>query len=127
MTTNIETKYGNFHTHANLTQALTGVIQQHYTAVQAAKGEGQAQPMPQFVSEAIHMICRNLATVANHNIYDLQNWEEIAQYATLVENTIANAQAQAREVAEQAAKSQQEEEDLEEVPDNFVESYINEP
>ena len=91
-------KYGSFHTHANLTQTLEKIILQHYAQTHANE-EGKYRPMPEFMLEAIHMICHKLARIANGDpMYD-DSWVDISGYATLVVDILKENQA-AQEASE---------------------------
>lgn len=70
--------YGNFHTQANLCQTLDKIIKQHYCAIHPD------QPMPEFMAEAIHMICHKLARIANGNPFYDDSWHDIGGYSQLV-------------------------------------------
>jgi hypothetical protein len=75
--------YGNFHTQANLSQTLSSIISQHYKAIHVNES-GEVEPMPQFMAEAIHMICHKLARISNGNPYYVDSWQDIAGYSQLV-------------------------------------------
>jgi hypothetical protein len=81
--------YGDFHTQANLSQTLKAIVNQHYSSVHSDK------PMPQFMLEAIHMICHKLARIANGNPYYVDSWQDIAGYSQLVVDILEKAQTQA--------------------------------
>lgn len=81
-------RYGNFDTHAHLSQVLKNSIMQHYFQVHGS----QAQPLPAYVVEGIAMICHKLARIANGDpMYD-DNWRDIAGYSKLVLDEITKAQ-----------------------------------
>lgn len=108
-----QTQYGNFHTFANLSQTLNNIILQHYANTHV-NSEGKVQPMPEFVMEAIHMICHKLSRIANGNPYHLDSWQDIAGYALLPVQIIEGAQKAAMEQqaqAEAAAAAEEKEEE----------------
>lgn len=69
--------YGDFHTQANLSQTLKSIVNQHYASV-----HGEA--MPNFMAEALAMICHKVARIANGNPLYADSWVDIAGYAQLV-------------------------------------------
>ena len=75
--------YGNFHTQANLSQTLNSIVQQHYYSTHA-NPDGTVEPLPQFMLEAIHMICHKLARIANGDPSYVDSWQDIAGYSQLV-------------------------------------------
>lgn len=97
--------YGNFHTQANLTQALVAIINQHYASTHTTEKEGIQATMPNFMQEAIHMICHKLARIANGNPFYTDSWTDISGYSTLVVNILNET----RNIAmEQVAKAKKE-------------------
>lgn len=97
-------QYGNFHTQANLTQTLNTIIQQHYRAIHT-DDKGNPEQMPQFMAEAIHMICHKLGRIANGNPYYDDSWKDIAGYSQLVVDILKQAQAQAQAQAEKVQEA----------------------
>lgn len=73
------TQYGDFRTQANLSQVLNHSIQQHYYQVHP---EGPA--LPNYISEAVLLICHKLARMANGNPLFIENFRDIAGYSQLV-------------------------------------------
>jgi len=90
--------YGDFHTQANLSQTLNAIVNQHYNSVHSDK------QMPQFMLEAIHMICHKLARIANGNPYYVDSWQDIAGYSQLVVEILEKAHKQASEEVKQEQK-----------------------
>jgi hypothetical protein len=71
-------RYGEFSTHAELSQTLKTVFNAH------VREYGMPEEFEPFMSEAIEMICHKLARIANGDpTYD-DNWRDIAGYAELV-------------------------------------------
>lgn len=85
--------YGSFHTHANLTQTLTKIINQHYANMHTQEGGTVAQ-LPYFMEEAIHMICHKIGRIANGNPLYVDSWQDIAGYAQLVVSILEQAEQQ---------------------------------
>lgn len=71
--------YGDFQTQANLCQVLTGTVYQHF-----AKLHPPEQRLPNYMAEAIHMICNKLARIANGDPTHEDSWQDIAGYSQLV-------------------------------------------
>lgn len=92
--------YGNFHTHANLTQTLNAIINQHYISVQEAAGN-KPEPLPNFMAESIHMICHKLARIANGNPYYADSWHDIAGYSQLVVEILEESVKAQKEAVQQ--------------------------
>ena len=69
--------YGDFHTHANLSQTLKAIITQHYYSI-------HKQAMPSFMAESLAMICHKIARIVNGNPMYSDSWLDIAGYAQLV-------------------------------------------
>lgn len=86
----INDRYGNFHTHANLTQALNSIINRHYVSLQSSKGDS-INPLPEFVSEAIHNICKSLAGTVNGQTFNPETWKEISRYSSLTAGILEQA------------------------------------
>lgn len=110
MTTQTDIKHlqkGNFHTHANLTQTIQNIMNQHYRSVHTSE-EKNAADLPLFISEAIHMICHNLASTANGNAMFPEHWKEIAIYANNVAEILEQAHLQAQKKAAELAEKQSE-------------------
>lgn len=78
--------YGTYHTGANLTQALYGIVMKHYSNIHAE--EENAKPLPPFIAESIHMICGKLARAVNGDPFFIDSWRDISGYATLVAETL---------------------------------------
>lgn len=91
--------YGNFHTHANLSQTLSTIAKQHYSAVRAVPGQPAPQ-LPNFMAEALHMICHKLARICNGDPNHVDSWHDIAGYSQLVVQILTEQQ----QLAEKAAK-----------------------
>jgi hypothetical protein len=83
-------KYGSFHTHANLSQTLSTLIKQHYAQTHVDK-EGKVIPLPEFMLEAINMICHKLARIANGNPFYDDSWVDIGGYSQLVVDILQQA------------------------------------
>lgn len=97
-------QYGDFATHANLTQTLEKIIMQHYSQVNAT----QQNPMPQlphYMAEALHMVCHKVARIVNGNIMYKDSWHDIGGYTQKVVEIIERIEAQEAELAEQKAKT----------------------
>lgn len=87
--------YGNFHTQANLSQTLKSIINQHYVSV-------HKEVMPNFMAEALSMICHKIARIANGNPTYVDSWQDIAGYSQLVvdilnKSTIENSETEQEE------------------------------
>ena len=80
--------YGTYHTGANLTQALYGIVMQHYSNVHAK--DENVKPLPPFIAESIHMICGKLSRAVNGDPFFIDSWRDISGYATLVADTLTN-------------------------------------
>lgn len=78
--------YGTYHTGANLTQALYGIVMQHYSNVHAK--DENTKPLPPFIAESIHMICSKLSRAVNGDPFFIDSWRDISGYATLVAETL---------------------------------------
>ena len=109
--------YGNFHTQANLTQALVAIISQHYASTHKTEKDSSIAIMPHFMQEAVHMICHKLARIANGNPYHTDSWLDIAGYSTLVVDILEQAKAITQEQLDKTKKELEEqlEEKTEEV------------
>ena len=84
-----EVSYGTYHTGANLTQALYGILMKHYNDVHTIEGE-KTKPLPPFITESIHMICGKLSRAVNGDPFFIDSWRDISGYATLVAETLNN-------------------------------------
>lgn len=72
--------YGNFSTHAALSQVLKNTLLQHYYATNGGNDAPQLAP---HTVEALTMICHKLARIANGNPSYIDTWRDIAGYAKL--------------------------------------------
>jgi len=81
-----EVSYGTYHTGANLTQALYGILMKHYSNVHTE--DENAKPLPPFIAESIHMICGKLSRAVNGDPFFIDSWRDISGYATLVAETL---------------------------------------
>lgn len=97
---------GNFHTHANLTQTLCKIVEQHYTAVNTVEGQ-PPQALPHFMSEALHMICSNVSSVVNGNANSQDNWKGIAEYAVQVVKILEAVELQQKAAAQESSEEPQ--------------------
>lgn len=98
--------YGNFHTQANLSQTLYGIIIQHYASTHKTE-DSNTSHLPNFMSEALHMICIKIAQITNGNPSHIPSWEGVAEYAQLAadvlsdyEKLVKQKEAEARAEAE---------------------------
>lgn len=82
--------YGSFHTQANLSQTLNAIITNHYASTHV-NAEGQPTAMPNFMAEAMHMICHKMARIVNGDPLYADSWHDIAGYATLVVDILEEA------------------------------------
>lgn len=82
-------KCGNFHTQANLAQALLDIINQHHNALYENK-----VVMPSFMKAGLHNICNTLSCIINGNSYNPGSWYQIAMQANLVVDIIKEAEKQ---------------------------------
>ena len=74
-----QTRYGDFDKHSKISQAMKMAFADGY--VNTGK---DIEDMPDYMWEAMSMICHKLARVANgDHMYD-DNWRDIAGYAELV-------------------------------------------
>ena len=78
--------YGTYHTGANLTQALHGILMKHHSNVHAE--DENAKPLPPFIAESIHMICGKLSRAVNGDPFFVDSWRDISGYALLVAETL---------------------------------------
>ena len=74
-------KYGTFRTHANISQQLQNAL--------IAKPEWDNLNASQ--REALIMICHKIARVLNGDPNYVDNWHDIAGYATLIEQELTSA------------------------------------
>ena len=75
-----EPRYGSFEGHAEISQALKGVILKY----EAKRGCDLAQDQ----REALEMIAHKIARILNGDPNYSDNWIDIAGYATLVANRL---------------------------------------
>jgi len=76
------TRYGKFPEHANLSQGLKFIFDEH------VKNVGQPENFTNSMNEAVEMIMHKLARIANGDpTYD-DNWRDIAGYAQLIVDEI---------------------------------------
>lgn len=85
--------YGSFHTQANLSQTLNAIINNHYASVHPTV-DGKPTAMPNFMAEAMHMICHKIARIVNGNPLYVDSWHDIAGYATLIVDILEKANKQ---------------------------------
>lgn len=83
-----EGQYGNFAAQAEITFQLKQVIASHLNLRQKALTFDQLY--------ALEMICAKVARVINGNPNYLDNWDDIAGYATLVANRLRSQQEKPR-------------------------------
>jgi hypothetical protein len=74
-------RYGKFSTHATISQQLQSVL--------VSKPEWEKLNASQ--REALFMICHKIARILNGDPNYVDNWHDIAGYATLVEQEIKSA------------------------------------
>ena len=108
-----ESKYGNYHTLANLTQTLNKIINQHYTAVNSVEGQ-PAQQLPHFMAESLHMICQKIARAVNGDPSHIDSWEDIAGYSLRVVEILKAQEVLLEQQALEAKKEADETAQLEE-------------
>lgn len=72
-------RYGSFKSHAELSQALSQTILQHYFTHHV-----NPQPLPPYMIESIQRICHKLARIANGDPHYVENWQAISTYSNLV-------------------------------------------
>jgi hypothetical protein len=82
--------YGSFHTQANLTQTLNAIITNHYASTHTTS-DGKPAALPNFMAEAMHMICHKIARIVNGNPLYADSWHDIAGYATLIVDILEEA------------------------------------
>ena len=102
-----ESKYGDYHTLANLTQTLNKIINQHYTAVKSVEGQ-PPQQLPHFMAESLHMICQKIARAVNGDPGHIDSWEDIAGYSLRVVEILKKQEAAALQQALAAKKEAEE-------------------
>ena len=73
-------RYGNFFTHAMLTQELKRVIDAHVRA--------RRKPLCADQQEALDMICHKIGRIINGDPNYADSWHDIAGYAQLVADRI---------------------------------------
>lgn len=83
-----ETRYGSFDGHASISQGLKAVITANLSLQCLDK-------IQHYHAEAVDMICHKLARIANGDPDYIDNWHDIAGYATLVENILLANEAAA--------------------------------
>lgn len=71
-----ERRYGSFQRHAQISQELKGVVTHHVHDLDRRLDEDMA--------EALSMICHKIARIINGDAKYVDNWDDIAGYATLV-------------------------------------------
>lgn len=81
-------KCGNFHTQANLAQAILDIMVQHYSSLR------NDTVMPSFIKMGLSNISNNIACIVNGNTYSTESWEAIQTQAELVLDLVKKAQAQ---------------------------------
>jgi hypothetical protein len=87
------TRYGDFATHALITQALKDVMSGEFAqAGETEEKQGlrkvrwlQLQPMPR---EALELIVHKIGRILNRDANYADSWHEIAGYAKLVEDRL---------------------------------------
>ena len=77
-------RYGSFESHAEITVVLARVI-----ALECLKRQKELQADQ---AEALHMICHKIARIVNGDPDYIDNWVDIAGYATLVANRLQSEQ-----------------------------------
>jgi len=77
-------RYGTFDGHAEIAQRLKGVIQ-HFEAVRACDLQSDQR-------EALEMIMHKVARILNGDPNYIDNWVDIAGYATLVADRLEEDQ-----------------------------------
>lgn len=99
---------GTFHPHANLTQSLNKIVQKHFKDVN--RTEKIPDPaLPDFMSEALHMIISNMSGVANGNPYQKKHWQNMAMYSQIVVNILEKIEKEQQlrnEIAKLASKEE---------------------
>ena len=78
-----EDRYGSFFSHAEISQELKEVM----------IGSGFWTKLNRSQSEALEMIQHKVARILNGDPNYIDNWHDIAGYATLVENLLTEAEA----------------------------------
>jgi len=73
------TRYGDFRSHSELSQALQQVILRH-----AVSKQDPNKKMEPYMVEALMMICHKLARIANGDPHYDDSWRDIAGYSQLV-------------------------------------------
>lgn len=78
-------RYGSFEGHARISQELKFILNQHAFDRDIKMASDQY--------EALEMICHKIARIINGDPHYIDNWVDIAGYATLVANRLQNEQA----------------------------------
>jgi hypothetical protein len=101
MSTDIQTtlqergsRYGDFPTHAAITQELKGVIS-NYTPIGVRSMDGTPHPhLAPDQQEALDMICHKIGRIVNGSPDYADSWVDIAGYAMLVVNRLEGGKQQ---------------------------------
>jgi hypothetical protein len=98
-----ENPNGEFHTHSNLTQALTNITAEHFKSSHK-DAEGNPVVMPGFMAEAVHMAFSHIAAAANGNPFFVPHWQNASAYCQVVANILLQAEKELaeKELAEKA-------------------------
>lgn len=80
-------RYGSFKPHAELSQALSQTILQHYFTHHV-----NPRPLPPYMIESIQMICHKLGRIANGDPHYDDSWRDIAGYSQLVVEELNRAE-----------------------------------
>lgn len=91
---------GDFHTHANLTQALVSITAEHFKNTHA-NADNTPVAMPAFMAEAVHMIFSNIAAASNGNPFFIAHWQNAATYCQAVANILSKTK---RELTEKSVE-----------------------
>lgn len=80
-------QYGDFTKNGIISQSLKECIR-------------EAQPLPSYQMEALDLICTKISRILSGNFNYVDNWDDIAGYATLVANRLRDTDVTAAKTLE---------------------------
>lgn len=73
-------RYGKFELHARITQAMKEAMR--------VESDGTYNSLPDYMKEALEMICHKIGRIVNGDPYYLDSWVDIIGYTELVVNKL---------------------------------------